>query len=89
MAKNNLPDLVEEFMDQEGIYTLEGYQGIRSFEKIVKVLGYDSLNEFLEDNSSAIETLIEWIGNERNPDWIHAMKERVSLVGEEIEDDEE
>ena len=88
MAKNNLPDLIETFNDQEGIYTFEGYQGIRNLEKIIKVLGYDNLNEFLEDNSNAIETLVEWIGNERNPDWTHAMTERVVLFDEDIEDEE-
>lgn len=44
-------------------FVREGYFGQSNFEQIAGALGYDSLDEFLNDNPGATEGMIEWIGS--------------------------
>ena len=44
-------------------FVREGYYGESNMEQIAGALGYDSLDEFLNDNPGATEGMIEWIGS--------------------------
>jgi hypothetical protein len=84
----DMADLIEKFQDKNKIYSFEGSRGERNFEKIVNVLGYRSMSEFFEDNSGCFEAMVEWLGGQRNPEWIAAMEAEVgSEVGSEGDGD--
>lgn len=74
--------LIEAFMEQEKMYNMEGRRGVENLCKLVSVLGYKDpqcygqlangaalgdLVNFLEDNSGAIEAIVNWISE--RPDW--------------------
>ncbi len=64
------------YMQQEKMYSMEGYQGVDRLEQIVGVLGYPNITEFLADNSGAIEAMLDFIStwSERNSDWAAALQ---------------
>lgn len=67
---------LELYMDQENLYSFEGHSGVRKFEKVVKVLGYNDLTDFLADNSGALEALLGFVHDwtERNSEWKEALE---------------
>lgn len=65
---------IENWMDARKMYSMEGMRGIRNFTALVRALGYNSLDEFLEDNSGALDAMVEWLGTQRNPEWLAALK---------------
>ena len=74
---SDLNELLDEFQQQEKIYRFDGESGFRNFEKILKCLGYLSHNfrygnlidVFLINNPDAVETLLEWIGEQNLEEW--------------------
>lgn len=60
---------IEAYMDQEKMYSLEGERGVSNFSKLVRVIGYDNLDEFLADNFGAVTALVEWIGGQDVEEW--------------------
>jgi hypothetical protein len=61
---------LEEYLDQEcGCF--EGQSGVRSLTNLVGVLGYTDIEDFLCDNSGAMEAMINWIGSRADIDWSH------------------
>jgi hypothetical protein len=69
-----IADKVEQFLDQNNIYSFEGGSGVRNLTKLVEALGYggnfqDGLHEFLSDNSGAIQAVVEWISSQRSVEW--------------------
>lgn len=75
---------IEAFMDQEKMHRMEGRKGYENLCKIVKAMGYKDplqygqlsngaaigdLLYFLEDNSGAIEAILNWIGEQDSPEW--------------------
>lgn len=85
----DMAELIEKYQDKNKIYSFEGSRGERNFEKIVSVLGYRSMSEFFEDNSGCFEAMIEWLGGQRNPEWIAAMKAEVGGSDDGDEDGED
>lgn len=73
----DMSELIEKWCDQNQAYSWEGSRGIRNFTKLVGVLGYRSLDDFLSDNSGAMEAMVEWIGGTRMPEWTDKMKDEV------------
>lgn len=81
----------------------EGERGVQSLEKLAEALGYGTgymrgraLEEFLGDNSGAIEALLEWIGNTVGdvPEWEESLSEELcedfaTLYKELCEEEEE
>lgn len=67
----DLGEMIEAFMDQEGIHNLEGERGVRNFEKLIRALNpdYSDIGQFLADNPGAFEAMIEWIQSQRSPEW--------------------
>jgi hypothetical protein len=94
-------DLIEKFMDQEQLHSIEGRRGVIALARLARVLGYQDptyfgqldfkcsigdLIAFLEDNSGAIEAIIAWIGKQRNAEW---QRDLISHLDVQLEDDEE
>lgn len=60
---------VDEILDANKLYSLEGDNGVKSLNVVAKELGYDetglrfgsSLELLLADNMGLVETMIEWI----------------------------
>jgi hypothetical protein len=89
----SLQALLNRYMDQQGLYSVEGRRGVEHLAKVVNALGYsDSINRygqmqggaclgdiftFLEDNPGAIEALVEWIGSRNSPEWTEALQSQV------------
>ena len=78
-------NVLDLYIEQERIYCLEGYEGVRKFEKIVKVLGYDNLTSFLADNSGCLEAMMGFVHDwtSRNTEW------EESIQGELFNSEEE
>lgn len=70
----DLQEVICEYADHTGHYCHEGELGVDRLGKLCKAIGYgndyqDPLRAFLADNSNAIYAMIEWIGNQNNPNW--------------------
>lgn len=72
-------DLLDKFIDKNKFWHNEGETGVNNFKKIIKVIGYDSIEEFLGDNPDAIMSLQEFISGEieANANWEQAFREEV------------
>ena len=102
MGDRSLSELIEAFQSEKKAFCLEGSRGLIFLCTLVRALGYKDPNysgqltpdaalgdlvSFLEDNSGAIEALIEWIGRMENKDWTEALE--LQLPVEEDEEEEE
>lgn len=102
MPAADLTELVNGYMDQNKLYRLEGHRGVETLCQLARAIGYrdpqnfgrlssgaaiGDLISFFEDNSGAIEAVIEWIGNTNNPEFTQQLAQQVHV--EEDEDDEE
>jgi hypothetical protein len=73
-----LGELIDQFIDQEKIYQLEGQRGVSNMERITQALGYDNFDEFLSDNSGAIEAIQEWISRQDVPEWRESVQSHLN-----------
>lgn len=79
---------IEKFIDAENLYATEGRRGLTNLCTIVRAIGYHDtqyfgqlsprasigdLVEFLEDNSGAVEALMNWIVSRDVPEWEEAV----------------
>jgi hypothetical protein len=71
----DMDELLDKWMAQERIHSFEGARGISNFDKLIAVLGYRSMDDFLSDNSGCFEAMIEWIKDVPGTEWPAAMKE--------------
>lgn len=86
----DLSQLVDEFLENGKHYSLEGRRGLVALCSLVSALGYKDHNHsmqlsqgaslgdlmnFLEDNSGAIEEVIEWIKRQSGTDWESQLQE--------------
>jgi len=84
--------IVDRYMEQERMYSLEGSRGVKHIAQLVNALGYSDLSRygqqpgghclgdifaFLEDNSGACEALVTWIKKQKSPEWAESIKERM------------
>ena len=95
----SVSELLDEFIEQEKIYSNEGASGVKNLAKIIRAVGYKHWNkyqtpddalivhEFLEDNSGAIEVIIEWIASHDIPEWKESLLSNLNEV--ETEEDGE
>jgi len=87
-----LSEVLDQFIDQEKLYRTEGRRGVENLCTIVRAIGYKDpqywgqlsskaaigdLICFLEDNSGAIEAMLEWIKERRSPEWTEALIEQL------------
>lgn len=76
-------ELLEEYKEQEKMYSFEGERGVERLNKICAAIGYKEtgfrygspLEEFLQDNSGAIEAILGWI--EENGEGAEEWKENL------------
>jgi hypothetical protein len=98
-----MPRLLEQFMDQEKIYSLEGNRGVEGLCKIAHALGYQDpmrfgqlapnvavgdLLEFLRDNSGACEAIVAWI-QEHEHFWADILADQVECDEDDDIDEED
>jgi hypothetical protein len=75
-------EIMDSYLDRIDCGCLEGGSGLEVLNTICRDLGYSrwsggsSLEEFLKDNSGCIEAIIEWIAQEKNPDWETALSSK-------------
>ena len=74
-------ELLDNFMDKNKIYGFESYRGVNNFKKIIKVLGYNDLEDFFSDNPGGLENVVEWMCDQYVDSWVEAFSELES--GEE------
>lgn len=67
-SSKKMADL-ESFLDKHRMYHWEGSSGLRQLEQLISMIGYGSLEEFLEDNPGGQQAIVEWIGSANVPDW--------------------
>ena len=90
---NKLSNTLEQYMDQEDLWSLEGERGVRNLKNVITTIGYDNwgnnvLENFLADNSSCIEAIIEWIKeNDHSGEWNTCVEADLVPVEEDEEED--
>lgn len=88
-GRSDMTELIEKYCDQNKLYNFEGPSGQRKFLKIVSVLGYRDMDSFLEDNSGAIQAMLEWLGTQRNTEWVEALEAEVGPSDDDSDEDDE
>jgi len=79
----DLGELVDAYLEKNKMYHFEGSRGISNFDKLIGVIGYSNMDEFLSDNSGCIEAMIEWIKDAPVVDWKEALDVEISKEEEE------
>lgn len=96
-------ELVDRYIDHEKLYSTEGRKGLTNLCQLARALGYKDPNyygqltsnaslgdliNFLEDNSGAIEAVINWIRDQESEDWSQSLMDHVPAPDMEKEDEE-
>jgi len=68
-GKDDLDDLIDKYIEGNRMYHFEGARGVSNFDKLINVLDYRDIDEFLSDNPGCLEAMIEWIKSQNNDDW--------------------
>jgi len=68
-SEMDLGDMIDKWLQANRMYHFEGSRGVSNFDKLIRVIGYRSMDEFLSDNSGCIESIIEWIKDQNVSDW--------------------
>jgi hypothetical protein len=74
----DLSELVDKYTDANRMYHWEGSRGVSNFDKLIHVIGYRDLDEFLSENSGCLEAMVEWIKDARGTDWDEKIKAQLS-----------
>lgn len=90
----DMSELVDQFMDQENIYRMEGEQGIENISRLLEGMGYfehsfkygSVLEVFLADNPGALQALVDWISDQHIQEWQECLESR--LEADESDEDE-
>lgn len=99
--ERSFEEVIHLYRDQNELNHNEGRRGVESLCKLVNALGYKDrqymgqfnggslgdLIEFLEDNSGAVDAVVEWIGNQKVPEWKENLE--FEIEPDEDEDDED
>ena len=88
------------YIEQENLNRTEGSEGVKNLCQICQSLGYEDkmyfgqlsngccigdLIEFLEDNPGAIGAIVEWIGLQKQQEWIDSVVEYLDDPDDEQE----
>ncbi len=89
MGEPMLYELIQEWDEENEVFSNEGRRGVENLCRLVRALGYrDSqhfgqlsqdaclgdLVEFLEDNSGCIDAIKEWIGKQSCSEWRESLE---------------
>ena len=84
-----LCELIQEYRDHKRMHCMEGSRGVQNLCKLLGAMGYEdrharmgtygdarlgNLIDFLEDNSGAIEAVLEWISEQNIQEWADALE---------------
>lgn len=74
-VKAGAEDVFDRYIDFQKMYSFESRQGVRNLTRLVNdINGYRDIEEFLEDNPGAIESIFEWISEQvkdgRVSEWV-------------------
>ena len=58
---------LDQYLAQENIYHLDS---ARKLNRIIRLIGYHSMEDFFDDNQGGIEAVIGWIGQQTCQEWI-------------------
>lgn len=104
MRTEDLGEAIEKFHEQEHLNSYEGRRGVITLARTVRALGYKDfqgfgslgngacigdLIEFFEDNSGAIQAVIEWIETQRSVEWHESVESQLEMDDEEDDEDED
>lgn len=70
-----MQEALQKYMEMNRMYHLEGGSGVDSMKQIMReVCGYtsgwsDTMERFFADNPAAVQAIVEWIGDQNNPEW--------------------
>lgn len=77
-------ELFDAYIEQNRMWHFEGNQGVRRLEKVVReVCDYGDLQQFLADNSGAVEAVVNWIREANCPEWKENLEELMEVEVEE------
>lgn len=71
-------EMLQTYMDQQKMYNFEGSRGVRNLKEITRAIGYSSLDAFLEDNSGAIEAIVNWLTDLNIPEFAEKIEPLIS-----------
>lgn len=72
-------ELLDWYKTTNRMYSWEGSSGVRKFTEMVKSLGYRDLDDFLSDNSGALDAMEEFIRTwlDRSDEWVENLRNEV------------
>lgn len=83
--ETTLSELMQEYFDQNKMYCFEGDRGLENLNTLCADLGYEEsqfkfgspLEQFLYDNSGAINAITDWIEEQNLSDWRDNIESRL------------
>ena len=84
---SDMNELFEKWSKIKNIHRFEGETGVGDLTILVQDIGYDGIEDFLENNSGAIEKIVDFIASNDVPEWQSNLNEAIRLH-EEDEDEE-
>ena len=76
----DMSELIDEYFSLKGPRSgiMEGSAGVRNIEKIVEIFGYEQgIKNFLQENSGALESILEWIRDQDIEDWKKQLRDEL------------
>lgn len=79
---DDLGEMVDEFLNQNKIYSFEGSKGIDNFLILTKALNpeYNNLDYFLQDNPDALDAVVNWIKNSDLREWKESLSDELGIT---------
>ena len=90
----SLDEAIEKYLDKSNLHSTEGSRGIKLLAKLARALGYEDrlrfgqlgngavigdIIEFLEDNSGAIEAVVDWVKDQNSEEWRDSVIDRTLM----------
>jgi len=91
---SDLNELVDTYMDQEKLYSMEGRRGVEAMCQIAAALGYKDPMYFgqltskatvgdllcmMEDNSGMVEAMVDWIRESKSSEFAESLSALVKV----------
>lgn len=88
-----MQQLIEQYMNQEKMFRMEGRRGVENLCKLSTVIGYKDPMHFgqfsngssigdlialLEDNPGAIEAVVNWMGEQTVDEWEDSLRSHLA-----------
>lgn len=83
-----MSELVYTWLDKNNSWQLGGESGLHNVERLTRALGYDNIDNFLEDNSGALQAIVEWISGQDNEEWRENLEKNLTPDSDDVRDTE-